>query len=755
VVSEVISRSFHGAGKFSIDLGGFLSKPKRIFVSNRLPLSVMSSGEVRRGDGGLVSALLGVSLDDPFMWFGFETQQKNIETLEREAKNIFPQMQCRPVLLPKDIYAKYYDGFANDILWPLFHYEADLSSFQKEHWNAYLEANQKMAAAIAAEAQPGDSIWIHDFHFMMLPRFLRARLPDVKIGFFLHIPFPSPELFRELPVREEILGSLTDCDLVGFHEHSYLQQFIVSLKSILGIEASLFEARLGPRTLRLGVYPISIDSDDLKMKAQDEEVKKLCASYQKHSKAPFLLLGVDRLDYTKGLELKLRGFQHALKKYPELVGQVSLLQVAIPTREKVAAYIKLRKRIEQLVGSINGDFAKPNYTPVEYIYNSVSQTELLALYRRANAAMVTSKRDGMNLVAMEYVVAQELETAGTLILSEFAGSASLLSDALIINPWDVDQIADAIHRSYHMPLEERQAKMEHLQSILSRYSATRWAESFLKDLETLRESGRKQIAKPLRPLRQSWDAEFKNILSPQKMRLVLDYDGTLVGFTKHPDRALLPAEVKASLQRLQDFAEIFILSGRSRGFLEKQFEDPAVGLVAEHGAFYRLPRKDWKSRVVTETQSWYPSVEKAMSAYTERVPLSFIEKKQASLVFHFRDSPADFADYQAKKLDGELQTGFSNAPIIVSLGNKILEVKASECNKGAFLRWLMQESEQSRSMHYLCVGDDRTDEDMFAAGRKQDLTVKVGPGMTTAAYRLENQTVVLEFLKELILFFEN
>ncbi|RYZ77176.1 MAG: trehalose-6-phosphate synthase, partial [Proteobacteria bacterium] len=276
------------------------------------------------------------------------------------------------------------------------------------------------ADKVAAIYEPGDVVWVHDYQLMLLPNMIRQQLPETTIGFFLHIPFPSGEVFRQLPVRQEIMKAMTCCDLVGFHEHSYLRQFIVSLKSILGVDSTFFKAEIGSHTLHLGVYPISIDSASFMKKAQSAEVQAQAAQYEEMSTVPYLVLGVDRLDYTKGLELKLRGFQRALKKYPELVGKVTFMQVAVPTRQKVPYYAKIKKEIDQLVGNINGEFTEPHYTPVHYIFNSVSETKLLALYRRANAALVTSKRDGMNLVAMEYAMAQDLEKAGVLILSEFA-----------------------------------------------------------------------------------------------------------------------------------------------------------------------------------------------------------------------------------------------------------------------------------------------------------------------------------------------
>lgn len=728
-------------------------KPKRIFISNRLPFSIDVNGELKRGSGGLVSALLGVSLDEPFAWLGFETDEKVAKILEEKDKDVHPQMELHPVLLSKELYTKYYDGFANDIIWPLFHYEAHLANFNRNNWEAYKKANQKMAEAIAKVANPGDTVWIHDFHFLLLPQMLRQLISQVKIGFFLHIPFPAAELFRQLPVREEILRGLIQSDLIGFHEHSYLRQFIVSLTTTLGIDSSFFRAELDGHTAHLGVFPISIETDLLKEKASSAAVLEKVESYKAMSTVPFTILGIDRLDYTKGLELKLRGFQQALRKYPDMVSQVSLLQVAVPTREKVPAYMKIKKEVEQLVGAINGEFGKPDYTPVHYIFNSVSETELLALYRKANAALITSKRDGMNLVAMEYVVSQDLATPGSLILSEFAGAASLLSDALIVNPWDVDATADAIYKAFKMSYDERFERMAHLQDILSRYSSTKWAEGFLSDLERIQIKNTKRGAQELIPKISSWPTRLLEFLRKDKVKIVLDYDGTVVALTRRPEQAVLLSETKDLLLSLHDHLDVFVLSGRSKKFLDLQFDHLPIDLAAEHGAFYRISGGDWQSRISSDISSWYPYVEKVMNDYAGRVPLSFVEKKSASLVWHFRQSPEDFAMYQAKKLDDELQVGMSNEPVTVAMGSRIVEAKAIECNKGSFLRWLMQNSDPDTA--YICIGDDRTDEDMFKTLGDKGFSIKVGAGISDAQYRLFSQKEVVIFLEELLKYMEN
>jgi len=726
-----------------------LTKSKRIFVSNRLPYSVNpATGEAVRGTGGLVSALLGVNLGAPFEWMGFETNEGVARQLRELPPDSEHQVSLRPVVIDKKLYESYYNGFCNDVLWPLFHYENENTFFARKHWESYQEANRRMADAILKAAGDHDTVWIHDFHFMLLPGMLKAKKPQLKVGFFLHVPFPSSEIFRQLPVRDEILKALVRCDLVGFHDHSYLRHFTVTLKSHLGIDSTFFKAQVENHVLHLGVYPISIDGRELAAAALSPAVRDREENFKDQIRTPFLILGVDRLDYTKGIELKLRGFYRLLSKYPELRGQVKLLQVAVPTRTKVRSYVRLKKQVDELVGTINGEFGQPGYSPVDYIFNSVSQTDLLALYRRAECLLVTSKRDGMNLVSMEYVVAKDPENPGVLILSEFVGAASILGQALLVNPWDEDSIADAIHTAHSMIFVERRARLKMLQEILARYSASQWAESFLADLE-LHTPALQDPVIHLAPDLKSWPAPLvERIAAAKTCYLITDYDGTLVSLNALPHLATISDERRESIRRLQSVLKFWILSGRGRDFLSSQWPENDVHMAAEHGAYFRTPRGEWINRIDSNIQSWYAEVKRVMDEYTVKVPLSFVESKDASIVWHYRLSPRNFAEYQAKKLDEELTIGFSNQPVSIAMGSKIVEAKALECNKGHFLKHLM-ESDPDNGALFLCLGDDRTDEDMFRLNDPRLVSIKVGKETTAAAYRVDSQERVDSLLQNI------
>jgi trehalose 6-phosphate synthase/phosphatase len=519
------------------------------------------------------------------------------------------------------------------------------------------------------------------------------------------------------------------------------------MKAFLGIDSTFLKAEIGNHTLHLGVFPISIDTEEFYKKAAQPNVETLAESYRQSSAGVFNILGIDRLDYTKGLELKLLGFQKALRKYPELIGKVNLLQVAVPSRQKVPFYAKIKKDLDQLVGAINGEFGAPNYVPVQYIFNSIPEETLLALYRRANAALVTSKRDGMNLVAMEYVMAQNKDTPGVLILSEFAGAASLLPDALIINPWDADAVADSIYRSVHMETEERHQRLNNLQETLLRYSASKWAESFIQELEAAHpEKNASCLPLPTSP--DLWPSKLQISLQAKKIRLLLDYDGTLAPLRARPELAVVDPEVRHILSTLNEDVEVFIVSGRPRHFLDSQFGDLPFTLVAEHGAYYRLAGQKWQSRISSNVGAWYDEVDRVMMDYCAKVPHSFVERKEAGVVWHYRQSPPDFAEFQAKKLDDELNTCLGNEAVTVMMGSKIVEAKANECNKGSFLRWLMQSSFRDTA-YYVCIGDDRTDEDLFKILGDKGISIKVGQGHTAASYRIQEQHEVLDFLKNM------
>ena len=377
------------------------------------------------------------------------------------------------------------------MIWPLFHYLPDQMPLH-QRWDVYETANARFADAVAAQYRPGDRVWVHDYQLLRLPALLRERLPQARIGFFLHIPFPSDELFATLPPREALLRGLLGADLVGFHTSGYASHFAASVRRVLGLPATDEGVEVDGRAVRIGVFPMGVDAAALGARAQapavDAEVAALLASSGGDDDVA-LFVGVDRLDYTKGIPRRLLAFEQLLLRHPELRGRVRLVQVAVPSRTAVRAYQRFRHDVDALVGRINGAFATPRWTPVHYLYRSVPETQLLALYRAARVMLVTPVRDGMNLVAKEFVAARADED-GVLVLSEFVGAAAELGDALRVNPYDVDGQAETYYQALTMPPEERRARMRALRARVHSYDVHAWADSFLAALDDVRPAPR-------------------------------------------------------------------------------------------------------------------------------------------------------------------------------------------------------------------------------------------------------------------------
>lgn len=733
-----------------------MSTGRWIIVSNRLPFGKdPQSGGLIQSSGGLISAIIGIRLDNKKVWVGSVppdlTPGEWKQSTERKTSSSTDYV---PLFIPRDIYEQYYNGFANDVLWPLFHYESGRVRFSWKDWEAYREVNEKFADAVCNVVGPDDLVWVHDFHLFLVPYFLRRRSPNMKIGFFLHIPFPTSEIFRQLPVREQILESLLCADLVGFHDYSYLRHFCTSVHMVLGIESSLLRIKVGARTVGLGVFPVSIDVKRFLESSKSGQVKQLARKFEKGVKSEHIVLGVDRLDYTKGILKKLMAFREMLRRHPDLRGKVSLLQVAIPSRTDVSEYIQIKSRIDMRVGEINGEFGTVNYVPVYYLFCSVSFEELVALYRLSDILLVTSKRDGMNLVCLEYLAAQDPSDPGEILLSEFAGASSTLSHVTLINPWDTVGTGEAIAKALRTPSKERISKHNVMMKFLERYTATDWARSFMLSLEVKTEfvSPKTRGAIGREDSKVIIPPELKETLKKAPVLLILDYDGTLVPIVDSPPLAVLTHRAVAALKALlKKNVEIVVVSGRDSRFLDEQFKGlDEISLAAEHGAkVYSGKHKKWQTLVHTERRSWYPIAFKIMEDYAARVPGSFVEKKEFSVSWHFRRSPAEFANYQARKLEEDLLVALAPFPASIQPAKKVIEARAIEGDKGFFLRWYLETLLPNNDRTAVAIGDDQEDEELFAAVTDSGLTIKVGEEDSRAYYRIPSQEDVVPFLEEL------
>lgn len=724
-----------------------------LLVSNRLPVAYNDKSQsFTQSSGGLVSAIKGldpVKVGYEVHWMGLMTDDVESEKIDQLKSTSFGHFKCHPIIVPKAAYNSYYNKYCNNVIWPLFHYERSMVHYSPSGWKNYQVINQLVADAILEEAREDDTIWIHDFQLMLVPGFVKARRPELKIGFFLHIPFPSSEIFRELPQRKEILDSLLTCDLVGFHDLSYVTHFKSCVTRILGQSPENTAER------KWGVYPISIDTPHFQQLAKTEETQVLVEKYQSTKGDKKWILGVDRLDYIKGLVMKLRAFKDFLRKNPENVGKVQMVQVVIPSRTDVPEYRLLKERIEQIVSSINGEFGSPTYMPVSYIFHSVTPNELSALYQVSDVLHVGSRRDGMNLVSLEYVVSQRENHEGAVLLSEFAGSHSTLSYAFSINPWDIEGTARMMGEALHCPEDVKKERMQSMQRFLNTYTSSDWAQVYLRDLH--KEIKAKDETVPVTS--EGLFSWMKN-LRQKKILFFCDLDGTLLPIARHPSEVQMREKTMKILHEIakNDRFQFVIVSGRDKEFLQEQFVSRNLNfsLAACHGA-YSFSRKDekWHSLVPTDSHKWREGVMEVLKMYTNRTPGSFIEDKGHAMTWHYRSSPPGFADFLANKLYIELEESLTSQPVQVMRGKKVIEVKSIHANKGSFVQhWLQQLHDAEKPDVIVALGDDTTDEDMFSALQDQNefsaYCIKVGSGKTNARYYIKDQATVDPLLERML-----
>lgn len=458
-----------------------------IVVSNRLPITIKKeeSYTYSMSSGGLVSALSGLKKEMSFTWIGWPGKDFEEEDRKTIAKTLKDEYNCKPVFLSDELADAHYNGFSNSILWPLFHYHPGEISFNDESWLAYLEANQKFADAVSEELCDGDMVWVHDYHLMMLPQMLRkkigAKMKNVKIGWFLHTPFPSSEIYRILPVRSEVLLGVLHSDLVGFHTYDYARHFLSSCALVLKLETSPNSIEFNGRKVKVGTFPIGIDPEKFLETLESQDVVERINRLKEKFKGFQVIVGVDRLDYIKGVPQKLVGYEYFFEKYPHFIGKVVLVQVAVPTRSDVPEYQYLTSRVNEQVGRINGRFGTVEYVPIHFMYQSVNFKEMVALYAASDVCLVSSTRDGMNLVSYEFITSQQ-QKHGTLILSEFAGAAQSLNGSLIINPWDTEDIADTIYHALTLTPECRKRNHQKLFRYVKQYTAANWGRNFIDEL---------------------------------------------------------------------------------------------------------------------------------------------------------------------------------------------------------------------------------------------------------------------------------
>lgn len=711
-------------------------------VSNRLPVKV-KDGQIHRSSGGLVSALEGVTDDVDLVWIGWPggVAESQVEQ-QYFADKLKDDFGYYPVFLNDQQIEDYYHGLSNSSLWPLLHYNPTYFNYQYRWYETYVKVNELFADKVCEVAEEGDLVWVHDYHLMLLPAMLRERRPDLRIGFFLHTPFPSYEVFRCHPKRDELIEGLLGADLIGFHTFGYLRHFRSSVLRLTGKESDIYTIRHEASESHIGVFPIGINWTGFEQELASEGLAECKQRLSRDYAGRRIVLSVERLDYTKGIPQKLQAIEKYLESNPERRDDVVFIIIAVPSREDVGEYATLKENIELAVSRINGKYATISNIPVHFINRGVQFDELCALYSLADVAMVTPLIDGMNLVAKEYVACQE-HCGGVLILSEFAGAAQELFNAVHVNPYDIDGMAWAVGEALDMDAEKKRHLMEPMRERVITNDSKFWAKQFVKALESATGATPRDQVKVL-------DEQALQPFAPsaKKKALFLDYDGTLRGFVNDPAKAVpeeAVLEVLGVLEKREDL-DIYVVSGRDGAFLEKHMGHFGFTLIGEHGYQYKRPGEDWHLLNAHADLAWMPTVREVLDLYALSTPGTHVEQKRSAIVWHYRAADPEFGQWKAKELIGHLKDAIANMPASIAHGKMIVEVSSQQLNKGMAVERFTELIDYDA---VLCIGDDLTDETMFRHRQTGALTIKVGPGTTDAEYRVKGTKQVLAMLQSI------
>jgi trehalose 6-phosphate synthase/phosphatase len=720
---------------------------KVIIVSNRLPVRIAKENNklvYHSSEGGLATGLGSIYKEGNNLWIGWPGIELKKEKEKEEVKAELGRENMAPVFLTNQELEVFYEGFSNATLWPLFHYFNQFAIYDQKLYEGYKEVNNKFSDIVVEKAKPGDIIWVHDYQLLLLPQLIREKLPDICIGFFLHIPFPSFEAFRLLPWRREILMGMLGSDLIGFHTYDDMRHFLSSVSRIGAIPNSKGVVTVESRIVEVDSFPMGIDYQKYHDVASSPETIKREVDYRTSLGKHKLILSIDRLDYSKGIPQRLFALDLFFERFPEFIGIVSMIMIVVPSRDNVGEYKRLKEEIDLLVGRINGKYGTIHWTPIHYFYRSFSLHSLSAFYRMADVALVTPMRDGMNLVCKEYI-ASKLDQKGVLILSEMAGASKELSDAILINPNDINQMLDAIHQALIMPPEDQIAHIKVMQDSLKRYNIHHWVKIFFERLDNVI---LRQKSLATRILDDHLIKVIKENYNQASHRILfLDYDGTLTGFYDNPLKAKPDKDLLAILKKLSNDKKnkVIIISGRDRKTLEEWVGSLNMDIIAEHGIWVREKNKEWETFTVLKND-WKDEFRTIFENYVDRTPGSFIEEKDYSLVWHYRKVETGLGELRTRELASHLRYMASDKNLSLLEGDMVVEIKNSEVDKGrAAEQWLHRG-------HYdfiLAIGDDWTDEDTFLAMPEDAITIRVGRSTSQAKYRIDSFRSVREFFKKL------
>ncbi|KAJ6367916.1 hypothetical protein OIU78_000481 [Salix suchowensis] len=715
-----------------------LPKQRLLVVANRLPVSAVRQGkdswQLEISVGGLVSALLGLKEFDA-RWIGWAGVNVPDETGQEALTKALAEKKCIPVFLDEDTVHQYYNGYCNNIIWPLFHYlglpqEDRLSttrSFQSQ-FDAYKKANQMFANVVHENYEEGDVVWCHDYHLMFLPRCLKEKNSNIKVGWFLHTPFPSSEIHRMLPSRRDLLESVLAADLVGFHTYDYARHFVSACTRILGLEGTPEGVENQGKLTRVAAFPIGIDSDRFIRALELPQVQDHIKELKERFAGRKVMLGVDRLDMIKGIPQKILAFEEFLEENPEWRDKVVLLQIAVPTRTDVPEYQKLSSQVHEIVGRINGRFGTLTAVPIHHLDRSLDFHALCALYAVTDVALITSLRDGMNLVSYEFVACQASKK-GVLILSEVQLNLLVLG-ALLVNPWNIAEVAASISQALNMPADEREKMHQHNFMHVTTHTSQEWAATFVSELnDTIIEAQLRTRQVPFLPVKVA----VERYLQSNNRLLVLGFNSTLTepastqgvrGGHIRELQSRLHLEIKETLKKLCDDqrTNIVILSGSDRAVLDDNFREYNLWLAAENGMFLRHGTGEWMTTMPENlNMDWVDSVKHVFEYFTERTPGSHFELRETSLVWNYKYAESHFGKLQSKDMLQHLWTGpISNAAVDVVQGDRSVEVRSVGVTKGAAIDRILGEIVHNKGMkspidYVLCAGHFLSkDEDVYS-----------------------------------------
>jgi len=719
---------------------------KLIIISNRLPVKAVRKNNVITfipSEGGLTTGLSSLKTSMEKHWIGWPGIFTDDEEEKKSVTEYLKKFNYHPVFLSKKQIEEYYHKYSNSIIWPLCHYFFSHIKYETSCWEVYKEVNSLFAQVALLDIEDDDIVWVQDYQLMLLPGMLRAGKAKISIGYFHHIPFPSYELFRILPERAEILSGLFGADLIGFHTPDYMRHFMSTAERVLNAKFSIDETLFENRMVHVDSFPMGINYEKYSHESTKKTPQKLALQWKEKLGNRKIMLSIDRLDYSKGIVHRLKAFYLFLEEHPEYHEKISLVMIVVPSRDKVASYADLKKTINEIIGRINGKYSNLNWTPVHYFYHSFSFEHLIALYKICDIALITPLRDGMNLVAKEFIAVKRGEP-GVLILSEMAGSAEELREAIMVNPNDLDGIKNAILAALKMPVEEQLKRMIKMQKTVSTQTVQKWAADFIDELTEIKEENEALAAKLLNYTKKTELVRDYN--KSEKRLIVLDYDGTLSPFTSNPEEAIPSEELIDVLKTLihDPKNNITISSGRDQKTLTKWFGKLDLNLAAEHGAFMR-ENGVWENN--SEEKEWNPEIINIITRIVDKTPGSFLETKKTALVWHYRNVDSWTASLREQQLINMLRSKCTREGLQVMKGNKIVEIKAIESDKG----WVVTRLLAQNSYDFMCaIGDDITDEDMFRALPEEAYTIKVGEVSNDARFYVKAQKEVLPLLKALL-----